>query len=169
MIILAGHEEQMETFLGPIPGLAAQFTTRIKFASYTPAGDPAAMRRLLSSNPGLASMFGTPIQFPSYSASELSSIAMLLAEREGDALDPAAAGILDVIFRHACQAGRIGQLGNGWFARALLKRARVHRDVRVAQIGDAATVNDLTTVTAADLSAAYQDLADLRATDLPDQ
>jgi hypothetical protein len=114
-------------------------------------------------------MFSTRIQFPSYSARELSSIATLLARREGDTFDPAAARILNVIFSHACQAGRIDQLGNGWFARALLKRACAHRDLRVAQIGDTATVDDLTTVTAADLSAAYQDLADLRSTDLPDR
>jgi SpoVK/Ycf46/Vps4 family AAA+-type ATPase len=127
------------------------------------AGHPAAIRRLLPGKLGQASVFSTRIQFPSYSASELSSIAMLLARREEDAFDPAAARILPVIFSHACQAGRIDQLGNGWFARALLNRARAHRDLRIVQIGDAATVDDLTTLTAADLSAAYQDLADLRA------
>jgi hypothetical protein len=133
------------------------------------AGCPAAMRRLLTSYPGLASIFSTLIQFPSYSAGELSSIAMLLAEQEGDAFDPAAAQTLHVIFKHACQAGRIDQLGNAQFARALLKRACAHRALRVVQIGDAATVDDLTTVTVDDLSAAYQDLAGLRAIDLPDE
>jgi tRNA A37 threonylcarbamoyladenosine dehydratase len=83
--------------------------------------------------------------------------------------DPAAARTLHVIFRHACQAGHIDQLGNAQFARALLKRACVHRDLRVVQIGGAATVHDLTTVTAGDLSTAYQDLASQRATDLPDE
>ena len=133
------------------------------------AGHPAAMRRLLLSNPGLASAFSTRIQFPSYSAGELSSISILLAEQEGDVFDPAAARTLHVIFRHACQAGDIDQLGNAWFARALLKRACVQRDLRVVQIGGAATADGLTTVTVDDLSAAYQDLAGQRVTDLPDE
>jgi DNA polymerase III delta prime subunit len=133
------------------------------------AGYPAAMHRLLPSNSGLASIFSTRIQFPSYSPDELSSIAMLLADQQGDAFDPAAAQTLYVIFSHACQAGRVDQLGNGWLARALLQRACAHRDLRVAQIGEAATVDDLTTVTAADLSAAYQDLAGPRAAEFPDE
>ena len=37
IIILAGYEKQMETFLGSNPGLASRFATRIKFSSYAPA------------------------------------------------------------------------------------------------------------------------------------
>ena len=51
IIILAGYEKQMETFLGSIPGLAAQFTTKIKFASYTPA-ELLAMAESLVENRG---------------------------------------------------------------------------------------------------------------------
>ncbi len=37
IIILAGYEKQMETFLASNPGLASRFATRLKFPSYTPA------------------------------------------------------------------------------------------------------------------------------------
>ena len=37
IIILAGHEKQMEAFLASNPGLASRFATRIKFSSYSPA------------------------------------------------------------------------------------------------------------------------------------
>ena len=37
IIILAGYEKQMESFLGSNPGLASRFATRLKFPSYSPA------------------------------------------------------------------------------------------------------------------------------------
>jgi SpoVK/Ycf46/Vps4 family AAA+-type ATPase len=37
IIILAGYEKQMETFLSSNPGLASRFATRLKFGSYSPA------------------------------------------------------------------------------------------------------------------------------------
>ena len=37
IIILAGHEKQMQAFLASNPGLASRFATRIKFSSYSPA------------------------------------------------------------------------------------------------------------------------------------
>ena len=37
IIILAGYEKQMETFLASNPGLASRFATRIRFSSYAPA------------------------------------------------------------------------------------------------------------------------------------
>src|SRR5580693_2678230 len=36
IIILAGYEKQMETFLASNPGLASRFATRLKFPSYAP-------------------------------------------------------------------------------------------------------------------------------------
>jgi SpoVK/Ycf46/Vps4 family AAA+-type ATPase len=36
IIILAGYEKQMETFLSSNPGLASRFATRLKFGSYSP-------------------------------------------------------------------------------------------------------------------------------------
>ncbi|MBV9093433.1 MAG: AAA family ATPase [Streptosporangiaceae bacterium] len=37
IIVLAGYEKQMETFLASNPGLASRFATRLKFPSYSPA------------------------------------------------------------------------------------------------------------------------------------
>ena len=60
---------------------------------------------------------------------------------------------------------RIDELGNGRFARSLFERACAHRDVRVVRLGETATAEDLTTVTADDLRAAYQELAGDHAAD----
>ncbi|HEY2518606.1 MAG TPA: AAA family ATPase [Streptosporangiaceae bacterium] len=123
------------------------------------AGYSADMDRFLRSNPGLASRFGTRIEFPSYSPAELTQIAVLLKDRAGDEFDTGAEQMLDLIFEHAGQANLIDDLGNGRFARSLFERACAHRDVRVVHLGESATAADLTTVTAADLSAAYRELA----------
>ncbi len=132
------------------------------------AGYPADMNRFLRSNPGLASRFGTRIEFPSYSADDLSDIATLLAEQAGDAFDAGAVQMLDEIFHHAARARQIDELGNGRFARSLFERACAHRDMRVVRLGEAATAEDLTTVTADDLRAAYAELAADRALGFPD-
>ena len=131
------------------------------------AGYPADMDRFLRSNPGLASRFSTRIEFPSYSPADLSQIARLLAEQAGDAFDQDALQVLDEIFAHACAQGRIDELGNGRFARSLFERACAQRDLRVVRLDEAATAEDLTTVTADDLRAAYRELAGDRAVPLP--
>jgi SpoVK/Ycf46/Vps4 family AAA+-type ATPase len=126
------------------------------------AGYPADMDRFLRSNPGLASRFGTRVEFPSYSPAELSAIARLFAGRAGDMFDPDALRVLDEIFSRACAEGRIDELGNGRFARSLFERSCACRDLRVVGLGEAATAEDLTTVTAGDLRAAYRELAGKR-------
>ena len=73
--------------------------------------------------------------------------------------NPAAVGVLATIFRHACDSGRIDELGNGRFARSLFERACACRDVRVVGLDQQATAADLTTLTAADVETAYRDLA----------
>ena len=124
------------------------------------AGYPADMDRFLRSNPGLASRFSTRIEFPSYSPQDLADITTLLVEQAGDAFDPGASHMLGQIFAHAgARQRRINDLGNGRFARSLFERACAHRDVRVVRLGEAATAEDLTTVTADDLSAAYRELS----------
>jgi SpoVK/Ycf46/Vps4 family AAA+-type ATPase len=123
------------------------------------AGYTADMDRLLRSNPGLASRFSTRITFPSYSPAQLTRIAEVIAAQAGDAFDADAAPVLESIFEQACGEGRIDVLGNGRFARSLYERACASRDVRVSQQGESATAADLTTVTAADLQAAYAELA----------
>ena len=123
------------------------------------AGYPDDMDRFLRSNPGLASRFSTRVTFPSYQPQALVRIAVLLAEQAGDVFHPAAVEILGAIFSHACGSGRIDELGNGRFARSLFERACACRDVRVVWLGEQATAEDLTTLTAADVEAAYRDLA----------
>ena len=81
-----------------------------------------------------------------------------MAEQAGDAFEPAAVEVLAQIFAHACAAGQIDELGNGRFARSLFERACASRDVRVVRLGEQATAEDLTTVMAADVEAAYRDL-----------
>src|SRR5580692_9044015 len=123
------------------------------------AGYPDDMDRFLRSNPGLASRFSTRVTFPSYRPDDLVQISRLLAEQAGDAFDPQAIEVLKEIFEHACAMGRIDELGNGRFARSLFERACASRDVRVVRLGEQATAEDLTTVTAADVETAYRDLA----------
>ena len=121
----------------------------IVLAGYTPD-----MERFLRTNPGLASRFSVRIGFPSYSPAELSRIALAVAGRAGDNFAADALPVLAQIFGEACESGRIDELGNGRFARSLFERACASRDVRVAQLGEAASAEDLTTVVAADLLAA---------------
>jgi SpoVK/Ycf46/Vps4 family AAA+-type ATPase len=123
------------------------------------AGYPDDMDRFVRSNPGLASRFGTRVTFPSYQPRDLVEIARLLADQAGDTFEPAARDVLDGIFADACEAGRIDELGNGRFARSLLERACAWRDLRVVGLGEPPTEADLTTVTVADVQAAYRDLA----------
>jgi len=115
------------------------------------AGYPADMDRFLRSNPGLSSRFSVRISFPSYTATELTQIMGVIAEQAGDSFDPDALPVLEGIFRDAAATGRIDELGNGRFARSLFERACAARDMRVADLGEAASAADLTTVTAADL------------------
>ena len=123
------------------------------------AGYPSDMDRFLRSNPGLGSRFSTRVTFPSYSARDLSQIAVLLAEQAGDMFEPDAERALAEIFGLTVQSGRIDELGNGRFARSLFERACAYRDVRVVRLGEGATAEDLTTLTAADVRAAFEELA----------
>ncbi|MBV9381320.1 MAG: AAA family ATPase, partial [Streptosporangiaceae bacterium] len=123
------------------------------------AGYPDAMDRFLRSNPGLGSRFNSRVQFPSYAPEDLSSIAVLLAEQTGDMFEPGALQALQEIFERACASGRIDELGNGRFARSLFERACAHRDLRVVRLGEGATAEDLTTLTAGDVRGAYSELA----------
>jgi len=123
------------------------------------AGYPADMDRFLHSNPGLASRFSTRIGFPSYSPAELCRIAGVIAEQHGDTFEPDALPVLEEIFIEAARRGNIDELGNGRFARSLFERACAARDLRVADLEDAASAADLTTVSAADLRGAFRELA----------
>jgi SpoVK/Ycf46/Vps4 family AAA+-type ATPase len=120
------------------------------------AGYTGDMDRFLRSNPGLASRFSVRISFPSYSPHELVGIAEVIAQQAGDSFTPDALPVLDQIFGVACEQGKVDELGNGRFARSLFERACAVRDLRVAQLGETASAADLTTVSAADLAAAFR-------------
>jgi SpoVK/Ycf46/Vps4 family AAA+-type ATPase len=122
------------------------------------AGYTDDMDRFLHSNPGLASRFSVRIGFPSYSPAQLTAIAEVIATQAGDSFGDDAWPVLDQIFSEACAQGRIDELGNGRFARSLFERACASRDMRVSGIGDDATMQDLTIVTAGDLLTAYREL-----------
>jgi SpoVK/Ycf46/Vps4 family AAA+-type ATPase len=122
------------------------------------AGYEADMDRFLHSNPGLASRFDVRVAFPSYGPDELLRIAELIAERAGDTWEDAALDDLAGIFQRVCGQGWIDELGNGRFVRSLYEKACALRDVRAAELGDAVTTADLTTVTAEDVRTAYEDL-----------
>ena len=124
------------------------------------AGYPADMDRFLRSNPGLASRFSVRIGFPSYSSGELGRIAGVIAEQHGDTLRAGrAAGARGDLQPRPRSTGQIDELGNGRFARSLFERACAARDLRVADLEDAASAADLTTVSAADLRGAFRELA----------
>ena len=118
-------------------------------------GYTGAMETFLASNPGLASRFATRVRFPSYSAVELQDVSAYLAAEAGDTFDSDALAVLGQVFGEICAQGRVDELGNGRFARTLFERACAHRDLRVARRGDAASAAELTTVTGADIRAAW--------------
>ncbi|MGE5135425.1 MAG: AAA family ATPase [Gemmatimonadota bacterium] len=123
------------------------------------AGYTDDMDRFLRSNPGLASRFGVRIGFPSFTPGELTDIARVIAEQAGDSFEPDALPVLEEIFTKVCLLGQIDEFGNGRFARSLFERACASRDLRAAELGEAASAADLTTVTAADLRTAYTELS----------
>ncbi len=122
------------------------------------AGYTDDMDRFLRTNPGLASRFNVRVGFPSYSPGDLARIAVMIAEQAGDTFEDEALPVLDQIFGHACAEGLIDELGNGRFARSLFERACACRDLRVAHLGESASASMLTTITAADVRSAYDEL-----------
>ena len=78
--------------------------------------------------------------------------------------DHAAVEILDAIFSHACRASRIDEEASGTAGlpgRCSSMPARTGTS-GVVRLGEQATAEDLTTITAGDLQAAYQELTDNR-------
>ena len=127
------------------------------------AGYDADMDRFLRSNPGLASRFSERVAFPSYSPDELLEIASALAAQAGDAWEETALDDLAGIFQRVCGMGHIDELGNGRFVRSLYEKTCGRRDVRISELGAAATTADLTTLTSEDVRAAYSEFSARRA------
>ncbi|MFG2088335.1 MULTISPECIES: AAA family ATPase [unclassified Spirillospora] len=122
------------------------------------AGYEGDMDRFLSSNPGLASRFDVRVDFPSYGPDELLRIAQLIAEEGGDHWEERALDDLALVFQRVCGAGRIDELGNGRFARSMYEKACACRALRAAELGDAATADDLTLLTTEDVRDAFADV-----------
>src|SRR5690606_2845071 len=123
------------------------------------AGYPEDMDRFLHSNAGLASRFTVRVTFPSYTPQELIEIAERTAAQTGDSFDEGARADMERVFSYVCESGWIDELGNGRFARSLFEKACSYRDLRVAEnLGERASAADLTTITSADLRAAYTEL-----------
>ncbi len=123
------------------------------------AGYDADMGRFLASNPGLASRFDVCVDFPSYGPDELLRIAQLIAEQGGDRWEDGALDDLALVFQRVCGTGRIDEFGNGRFARSMYEKACACRALRVAGLGDRATPDDLTLLTADDVRDAFAELA----------
>ena len=123
------------------------------------AGYTEDMSRFLRTNPGLASRFSVRIAVPSYSPEDLVKITTMLSERGGDRFAPDAIPVLGAILTEACEQRRIDELGNGRYARSLYERACASRDLRVAQLGEHASADELTTIAAADVESAYRGIA----------
>ncbi|WP_131738087.1 AAA family ATPase [Actinomadura roseirufa] len=122
------------------------------------AGYEADMDRFLASNPGLSSRFDLRVDFPSYGPDELLRIAQVIAEQGGDRWEESALDDLALVFQRACGTGRIDELGNGRFARSLYEKACACRALRAAGLGSAATADDLTLLTTADVRDAFAEL-----------
>mgnify|MGYP001317448188 CR=1 FL=1 len=129
------------------------------------AGYEAQMTDFLASNPGLASRFGTRVHFPSYRPDELLRIAEYHTAQREDRLDEGARERLAARFAEVERRGIIDELGNGRFVRTLTEAAARARDVRVvgaaaAPTGRRPTADDLVTVRAEDVEAAYAEVTE---------
>ncbi|MEV5572945.1 AAA family ATPase [Spirillospora sp. NPDC052269] len=128
------------------------------------AGYEDRMGAFLDSNPGLASRFGTRVHFPSYAPGELLQIAELHAGRRDDRFDEAARTRLHDRFVEVHRRGIVDELGNGRFVRSLTEAAARARDVRVVATGrdrdHAPTADELVTLTARDVDAAFTELTE---------
>ncbi|MFC5181678.1 AAA family ATPase [Actinomadura harenae] len=128
------------------------------------AGYEDRMDAFLDSNPGLASRFATRVHFPSYGPDELLEIAELHAGRRDDRFDQPARARLRDKFVDVHRRGIVDELGNGRFVRSLTEAAARARDVRVVAADRdrdrAPTAEELVTLTARDVDAAFGELTE---------
>ncbi|WP_331732484.1 AAA family ATPase (plasmid) [Streptomyces avidinii] len=125
------------------------------------AGYPDEIAELLSTNPGLASRFNTRVDFPAYATDDLVLIAESFLESQGDRLTEEAANALRMSCDLAVTRGMIDRLGNGRFARELVRKAAAARDLRVFDRHGNSGVpsqDEITTLHLGDVMDAYQEL-----------
>jgi SpoVK/Ycf46/Vps4 family AAA+-type ATPase len=108
------------------------------------AGYPADMKRFLSANPGLNSRFTEHVEFPDYTASELVTIVISMASREGFTLDPGAAARARMWFE-ARRARDGTDFGNARTARGLLGEMRRRLAERTLELEDGSPELDIFT------------------------
>jgi type VII secretion ATPase EccA len=121
------------------------------------AGYPALMRAFLESNPGLQSRFSREITFPDYSTDELVAITEKFAADNEYKLDEGATEALRGILERAKRGERFG---NARFARTLFEQALNAHAVRLASRLDDATPDELSSIAAADVTAAARTLGE---------
>ncbi|MFG2985642.1 AAA family ATPase [Streptomyces sp. NPDC048258] len=127
------------------------------------AGYSDEIAELLSTNPGLASRFTTRVDFPAYSPDELVLIAHSFLGAQGDVLTEEAEAALRASCERAVSDGLIDTLGNGRFARELSRKVSAVRDLRIYDLHGTSGVpsqDEITTLHAADVMAAYQQLTE---------
>jgi len=122
------------------------------------AGYPGDMATLLSRNPGLKSRFNTTIEFPDYSAAELMQIAEGMLATDMFVLDDGAYDALSCLFE-CMAANHDRENGNGRAVRNLLERAKRSQALRLMEMGEALTKEQLSLLVEADFE---ECLAELR-------
>ncbi|WP_378739067.1 AAA family ATPase [Nocardia brasiliensis] len=125
------------------------------------AGYPEEMTELLAVNPGLASRFTTRVDFPAFTQPELIQIARSTFDSQGDALTELSADALASCCKEVVDAGLVNRLGNGRFVRELCRKAAAQRDLWVANSyreSERPSLEEITTLTAADITSAFQAL-----------
>lgn len=137
--LAAGYEDQVDDFLTVNPGLASRFNRKIRFESYTPEEIVEIGERYGS---GRATEFD--------SAARRRFLEMVTTIR----------GYVSPQGEHG-----INVMHNGRFARNVVEEAELARDTRVAaqkRAGNPVTVEDLKTITVADIDAAVRAVCDTK-------
>ncbi|MGB8406361.1 MAG: type VII secretion AAA-ATPase EccA [Mycobacterium sp.] len=127
------------------------------------AGYRKDLDMFLDTNEGLRSRFTRSIDFPSYSATELTEIAMRMAEKRDSIFEPAAQAEMERLFGHLAAATTpdaagvarrsLDIAGNGRFVRNLVERSEEEREYRLDHSdSDEFTDDELMTITALDVS-----------------
>jgi len=127
------------------------------------AGYRKDLDMFLDTNEGLRSRFTRSIDFPSYSATELTEIAMRMAEKRDSVFEPAAQQEMEQLFGHLATATTpdaagvarrsLDIAGNGRFVRNLVERSEEEREYRLDHLAaHDFTDDELMTITASDVS-----------------
>jgi type VII secretion ATPase EccA len=127
------------------------------------AGYRKDLDMFLDTNEGLRSRFTRSIDFPSYSASELTEIAMRMAEKRDSVFESAAQTEMEQLFGHLASATTpdaagvarrsLDIAGNGRFVRNLVERSEEEREYRLDHLAEHDFTDDeLMTITAGDVS-----------------